>query len=222
MHPDSVRSAADIGGKDPDASGRGLPDRQPPAAVARQAMPFKPLRLEPPDSDLRAVLGKTSMSRSGLAAPLKLEKTVSADRLGRWAYGGASGPIQHSGLRPARPADAVPQLAEKHSSRGANPMHPRENTDPAPAEMRETGIPGVRSGLLGSLVNRWQQADKVPARPAPVRDLTPPQDEAMPLPLEPSPPQWPLSAVSDMDFVRRLENVLLSESRRRGIFVEDQ
>jgi hypothetical protein len=222
MRLDHISSEAGSGANDPDAAKRDVPDRLHPSAATKQDAAFKPHRLGPSDSDLPAVLGKTSMSRSGLASPVKLEKTVSANRLGAWAYGAVNLPVQHSGMPRSQPSDAVSQVRKENSARDEKMIRPRENLAPAAAGIRETGTPGARSSLLARLVGQWQQADKEASRPAPVPDLAPPQADALPLPSAPSTAQWPLSAVSDMDFVRRLESVLLSESRRHGIIMEDQ
>ncbi|UCD79866.1 MAG: hypothetical protein JSW26_00075 [Desulfobacterales bacterium] len=180
----------------------------------------RPQRIHPND-DIQAVLGKTPMSRSGLSAPVEFNGTVAADWLSSWAYGAERWPVAPSQARSPKPTDGRAVVFEQDAAN--NKMtQPKEGTDGAPPGFGGRGIPDAHSSPLGRLVKQWHTAKNDSSREVSVRESTRSPVAGASLPFGPPSVELATSAVSDMDFVRRLENVLLCESRRHGIVVEDQ
>lgn len=173
------------------------------------------------DGNSHAVLGKSAMSRSGLSVPIALEHAVSADRLSAWADPAMRVDAPRRRVRSPKPAAAEPAVLRRESANGKM-RRPNEGIDDDHSRFQGTDILGPSSSTLGRLVHQWHEDNKGSSRSESLRELTRPHVRSSSLSDGPPSPDLSTSTASDTDFARRLENVLLRESRRHGIVVEDQ
>jgi hypothetical protein len=191
------------------------------AAAAPKGDRFAYPRALDSDGDIHAVLGKSPMSRRGLSDPIEFDLAVSADRLSTWAYGAMRVEAPRPRVRSPKPTDAEPAVFTRASA-GARISQPDERIDGDHSRFRETDILGTSSRNLGRLVHRWQAQNNDSLQKVSARELTRPHAHSPSLSDGPPAPELSTSTLADSDFARRLENVLLRESRRHGITVEDQ
>jgi hypothetical protein len=211
------------GAREPDSGAVGHASRRGSldSAGASKGGRFAYRRAPDSDGDIRAVLGKSPMSRRGLSVPIEFDHAVSADRLSAWAYGAMRVEAPRPQVRSPKPTAAEPAVFTRDSA-SARFSRTAERIDGDHSRFRESDILGTSSSNLGRLVHRWHARNKGSLRKVSVRELTRPHVHSSSLSDGPPTPELSTSTLSDSDFAHRLENVLLRESRRHGIIVEDQ
>ena len=191
------------------------------AASASKGDRFAYRRALDSDGDSHAVLGKSPMSRNGLSVPIEIDHAVSADRLSAWAYGATRVEAPRPQVRSPKPTAAEPAVFTRDSA-SVRISRTDESIDGDHLRFRESDILGTSSSTLGRLVQRWHAENNGSLRKVSARELTRPHVHSSSLSDGPPTSELSTSTLSDSDFARRLENVMLRESRRHGIVVEDQ
>jgi|GEM_PF-6004557 len=166
---------------------------------------------------IQSILGKSVLSRSGLSVPIKSEPAVSADRLLSWAAGATHGDTSRT-RKPAKAGstaidrDSADQVMEK----------PVASSPGLSSRMSGADSRGAHLSSLQRLVSQFNDPDDRPSRSTSGPESWPSVVNPATLSNGPEPAELSKTTVTDTNFARRLENVLLRESRRHGILVEDQ
>lgn len=213
-HVDPANAEAWKAGKSASGSGSG-PRRSVEATKGgRSASPMT----VGSQGDIHSILGKSVLSRSGLSVPIKSEPAVSADRLLSWAAGATHGDTS----RTRKPAKAGSTAIDRDS---ADQIMEKPVAASPSLSSRLSGSEGRGAHLssLERLVSQYNDPDDRPSRsssgPESLRSVV---NRSRLFNGTESTESSKATVVSDTDFARRLENVLLRESRRHGILVEDQ